>query len=100
VAEGFDIDIAAGTVEADGRDLRLAGFQEHPVGAGGCGARFQGSQHHPSKALARTSSRTNIRLISAGRCATRGTPGRRNRQPPWQRLDRQGSQPETHQLED
>ena len=52
MAEGFDIDIAAGAVEADGRDLRLAGFEEHPVGASGCGARFQGSQHHPSEALA------------------------------------------------
>ena len=51
MAEGFDIDIAAGTVETDSGYLRLAGFQEHPVGAGGCCARFQGSQHHPSKAL-------------------------------------------------
>ena len=52
VAEGLDIDVAAGTVQGDSRDLRLASLQQHPVGAGGCGARFQGSQHHPSEALA------------------------------------------------
>jgi len=50
VAEAFDIEVSAGSVQRNSGDLRLASLEQHPVGAGGRSARFQGRQHDAGEA--------------------------------------------------